>query len=145
MQKYSKRHGNRVKDFLHKLTTRLANKFKEEADNTLMSYKASVRLLDPHNSTKTCPRCCGKIKHREGQVLECSKCSLRINRQLNASISPYLRMWGFPPPNEDLGGDNTPKPEKERGVTLNGGETDDILPMNPEGVEVDVPQGLHGH
>jgi len=28
-------------------------------------------------------------------------------------------------------------------VTLKGGETDDSLPMNPEGVEVDVSQGLH--
>jgi len=34
---------------------------------------------------------------------------------------PILRMWSFLPP--------------ERG------ETNDMLPMNPEGVEVDVPQG----
>ncbi len=27
------------------------------------------------------------------------------------------------------------------GVTVNGGETDDMLPMNPEGVEVEVSQG----
>ncbi len=27
------------------------------------------------------------------------------------------------------------------GVTPKGGETDDLLPMNPEGVEVDVSQG----
>ena len=40
-------------------------------------------------------------------------------------------MWGFPPP------------ERGSGVTLNGGETNDMLPMNPEGVEVDVPQGLY--
>jgi len=26
-------------------------------------------------------------------------------------------------------------------ITLKWGETDDLLPMNPEGVEVDVPQG----
>ena len=32
-------------------------------------------------------------------------------------------------------------PERGGGVTLKGGETDDLLPMNPEGVEVDVPQG----
>jgi len=32
-------------------------------------------------------------------------------------------------------------PEGGSGVTLKGGETNDILPMNPEGVEVDVPQG----
>ena len=33
--------------------------------------------------------------------------------------------------------------EEGRGVTLKGGETGDSLPMNPEGVEVDVSQGLH--
>jgi len=32
-------------------------------------------------------------------------------------------------------------PERGRGVTLNGDETGDLLPMNPEGVEVDVSQG----
>ena len=32
-------------------------------------------------------------------------------------------------------------PERGGGVTLKGGETDDLLPMNPEGVEVDAPQG----
>jgi len=34
-------------------------------------------------------------------------------------------------------------PERGSGVTLKGGKTNDMLPMNPEGVEVDVPQGLH--
>ena len=32
-------------------------------------------------------------------------------------------------------------PERGSGVTLNGGETNDMLSMNPEGAEVDVPQG----
>jgi thiol-disulfide isomerase/thioredoxin len=31
--------------------------------------------------------------------------------------------------------------ERGGGVTLKGGKTDDLLPMNPEGVEVDVSQG----
>ncbi|GBF36569.1 transposase, IS605 OrfB family [Methanofervidicoccus abyssi] len=30
---------------------------------------------------------------------------------------------------------------RRSGVTLKGCETDDLLPMNPEGVEVDVHQG----
>ena len=34
-------------------------------------------------------------------------------------------------------------PERESGVTPKVGEIDDMLPMNPEGAEVDVPQGLH--
>jgi len=81
MQKYSQRYRNRVKDFLHKLTTKLANEFKDydhgfenlekqrmfgkcETHNrvvskqnwkqiiSLMSYKTNVKLLDPRNSTK---------------------------------------------------------------------------------------------
>jgi len=32
-------------------------------------------------------------------------------------------------------------PTRGGGVTPKGDETDDILPMNPEGVEVDVSQG----
>jgi len=124
MQKYSEREKNRVKDFLHKLTTKLAKEFKDYEHGfenlnkqgmfgrcktynrvvskqnwkqiiQLMSYKANVKLLNPRNSTKTCPRCGGRMKHRKGQVL-CS-CRLVINRQLNASINLYLRMWGFPP------------------------------------------------
>ena len=126
MQKYSQRYRNRVKDFLHKLTTKLANEFKDYKHGfgglekrgmftkrkthnrviskqnwkqiiQLMSYKANIRLLNPYNSTKTCPRCGGRMKHRKGQVLECGKCRLIINRQLNASINLYLTMWGFPP------------------------------------------------
>jgi len=42
-------------------------------------------------------------------------------------------MWGFPSPPMRM--------RRGSGITLNGGETNDILPMNPEGAEVDVPQG----
>ena len=115
-----------VKDFLHKLTTKIANEFKDYEHGfenlekqgmfgkckthnrviskqnwkqiiQLMSYKANIRLLNPYNSTKTCPRCGERMKHRKGQVLECNKCKLIINRPLNASINLYLWMWGFPP------------------------------------------------
>ena len=173
MQKYSQRYGNRVKDFLHKLTTKLANEFKDYEHGfenlekqgmftkrkthnrviskqnwkqiiQLMSYKANIRLLNPYNSTKTCPRCGGRMKHRKGQVLECKRCCLRINRQLNASINLYLRMWGFPP-SMRVWLELIEPILRRSGVTLKGGETNDILPMNPEGVEVNVPQGLHRH
>ncbi len=126
MQKFSQRYRNRIGDYLHKLTTDLARGFKdyehgfEDLDKRgmfngckkhnrviskqnwkqivlLMSYKTNVRLLDPKNSTKTCPRCGGDMKHREGQVLKCEVCNLEIDRQLNASINLYLRMWGFLP------------------------------------------------
>jgi len=171
MRKYSQRYRNRVKDFLHKLTTKLAKKFKDYEHGfenlekqgmftkrkthnrvvskqnwkqiiALMSYKANVRLLDPRNSTKTCPRCGGRMKHRKGQVLECNKCKLVIDRQLNASINLYLRMWGFPPSMKVW--EELILPILRRSVvTLRGGETDDILPMNPEGVDVDASQGGH--
>ena len=167
MQKYSQRYRNRAKDFLHKLTTKLAKEFedyehgfenlnkqgmfnKKKVHNrviskqnwkqiiALMSYKTKVRLLNPRNSTKTCPRCGGKMMHRKGQVL-CS-CGLVINRQLNASINLYLRMWGFPPSMKVWEEIILPILRRS-GVTLKGDETDDILPMNPEGVEVDASQG----
>ena len=161
MRKYSERERNRVRDFLHKLTTNLAKEFKDYEHGfenlekwgmygkkkthnrviskqnwkqiiQLMSYKANVRLLNPRNSTKTCPRCGGKMKHRKGQVLECSNCGLTINRQLNASINLYLRMWGFPPSMKVWEKIILPILRRS-GVTLKGGETDDLLPMNPEG------------
>jgi len=171
MQKYSQRYRKRVKDFLHKLTTKLANEFKDYEHGfenlekqgmftkrkthnrviskqnwkqiiSLMSYKANIRLLNPHNSTKTCPRCGGRMKHRKGQVLECKRCGLKINRQLNASINLYLRMWGFSPSMKVW--ENMILPNMRRSeVTLKGDETDDLLPRNPEGVEVDVSQGGH--
>jgi len=170
MQKYSKRYKNRVNDFLHKLTTGLANEFKDYEHGfenlekqgmygkwkthnrviskqnwmqiiKLMSYKASVKLLNPKYSTKTCSRCGGKIKHRKGQVLKCNKCGLTINRHLNASINLYLRMWGFPPSMKVWEEIILPILRRS-GVTLKGGETGDLLPMNPEGVEVDASQGV---
>jgi len=168
MQKYSKRYRNRVKDFLHKLTTKIANELKDYEHGfenlekqgmftkrkthnrviskqnwkqiiQLMSYKANIRLLNPYNSTKTCPRCGGRMKRRKGQVLECGKCRLIINRQLNASINLYLRMWGFPP-SMKVWLELIEPILRRSGVTLKGDETDDLLPMNPEGVEVDVSQ-----
>ena len=171
MQKYSQRYRDRVKDFLHKLTTMLANELKDYEHGyenlekqgmftkrkthnrviskqnwkqivQLMSYKVNVRLLNPYNSTKTCPRCGGKMKHRRGQVLECERCGLKINRQLNASINLYLRMWVFPP-SMKVWLELIEPIMRRGGVTLKGDETDDLLPMNPEGVEVDVSQGGH--
>ncbi len=53
-----------------------------------------------------------------------------------------LRMWGFPPSMKVW--EEVILPILRRGgVTLKGDETDDLLPMNPEGVEVDVSQGGH--
>ncbi|WP_280097289.1 transposase [Staphylothermus marinus] len=179
MEKYSRRHRNRVRDSLHKLTTGIAREFKDYEHGfedlekygmfskrkthnrvisrqnwkqiiSLMSYKASVKLLNPRNSTKTCPRCGGRMKHRKGQVLTCGKCGLKINRQLNASINLYLRMWGFPPSPSTFYRvvirRMIPRLKvwmrRGSGVTLKGCETDDIPLMNPEEAEVDVHQGF---
>ena len=169
MEKYSRRYRNRVKDFLHKLTTKLAEEFRdyehgfEDLDKRgmfnkkkthnrvisrqnwkqivfLMSYKSHVKLLNPKNSTKTCPRCGEIMKLRKGQVI--CKCGLVLDRQLNASINLYLRMWGFPP-SMKVWEEMILPTLRRSGVTLKGDETDDMLPMNPEGAEVDVSQGGH--
>jgi len=47
----------------------------------------------------------------KGAVIVCRNCKLSLNRQLNASINLYLRMWGFLF-DEGLGGNSPPNPEK---------------------------------
>jgi len=120
MLKYSQRHKNRVKDFLHKLTTKLTNEFKgyehgfenlekqgmftkRKTHNrviskqnwkqiiSLMSYKANVRLLNPRNSTKTCPRCGERMKHRKGQVLECIVSDITNLTKIQEFSYPFFR------------------------------------------------------
>ncbi len=51
-------------------------------------------------------------------------------------------MWGFPP-SMKVWLELIEPILRGSGVTLKGDKTDDILPMNPEGVEVDVPQSGH--
>jgi len=125
LAKYSKRERTRAKDYIHKLTTFMAKKFKgyihgfehlrkngmligsKEHNRrvsksdwktiiTFMSYKSKVELLNPQNSTRRCSRC-GMVNAPKGASYECRKCGLRINRQLNAAINLYLQMEGLPP------------------------------------------------
>ncbi|GBC71601.1 hypothetical protein HRbin02_01386 [Candidatus Calditenuaceae archaeon HR02] len=125
LRKYSRREGNRAKDFCHKLTSHLAktlhmyihgfellekrrmmnnskkhNRSIAKSDwrtiYTYMSYKAKVIILNPRNSTKGCSRC-GMINAPKGALYECSGCGLRIDRQLNAAINLYLQMEGLTP------------------------------------------------
>ena len=63
---------------------------------SFMSYKSKVKLLNPKNSTKRCSRC-GKINAPKGASYACSRCELRINRQLNAAVNLYLQMEGLSP------------------------------------------------
>ncbi|NHV07050.1 MAG: transposase [Thaumarchaeota archaeon] len=59
-----------------------------------MSYKSIIVILNPKNSTKRCSRC-GKINAPKGASYTCSKCELRINRQLNAAVNLYLQIVVF--------------------------------------------------
>jgi putative transposase len=147
--KYSRREGNRSRDFIHKLTTSITREFdgfvhgfedlkKKKMFNgskkhnrdisksswktiiAFMSYKSRVVLLNPKNSTRRCSRC-GMINAPKGASYKCKKCGLRIDRQLNASINLYLQMEGLSP---------TPKLFDElmrgwSGFTLTGEEADE--------------------
>ena len=127
VSKHGRREKNRAKDFVHKLTTKLARGFPnaihgfEDLDKQgmynrskkhnrdiskqnwkqivqLMSYKSKVKLIDPSYTSSTCPMCGGKmIKLRKGRVVKCSRCGLILDRQLCGSINVYLKMCGFPP------------------------------------------------
>jgi len=126
LTKYSNREKNKVRDFLHKLTTFLAKEFKEHIHGfeslkketmfnrskthnrnvaksdwkttvMLMSYKSSIKFLNPHNSTKECSRCGELNEALKGASYKCKFCGLKINRQLNASINLYLQMEGLSP------------------------------------------------
>ena len=112
-------------DFIHKLTTFMANEFKSYAHGfedlrknrmlngsrghnrrisksnwrtiiIFMSYKSRVVLLNPRNSTRRCSRC-GIVNASKEASYECRKCGLRIDRQLNAAINLHLQMEGLPP------------------------------------------------
>jgi putative transposase len=59
-------------------------------------YKAENILVDPYHTSKKCSRCGWINKDLKGDIFECRKCGLRIDRQLNAAINIYLKMGGLP-------------------------------------------------
>jgi len=62
-----------------------------------MSYKSEIKLVDPRNTSSTCPRCGGKIiKLQEGRVVKCVKCGLELDRQLCGAINIFLKCVAFP-------------------------------------------------
>jgi len=169
--KHGEREKNRAKDFVHKLTTELTRIFPdaihgfEDLDKSgmynsskehnrdinkqnwkqivqYMNYKSKVKLVNPRNTSSTCPICGGRmIKLRKGQVVKCKKCKIELDRQLCGAINIYLRMCGFPP---------SPitfywrliKPmirlwkvrmKRGSGVTTNGDKGNDMPPMNSRG------------
>jgi Transposase and inactivated derivatives len=54
--------------------------------------EAKVKELDPYGSSSYCSRCGWENKDLNGAVFECSRCGLRIDRQLNAAINLYMRL-----------------------------------------------------
>ncbi len=171
ISKHGKRERNRSKDFVHKLTTELAREYPnaihgfEDLDKQgmynrrkkhnrevakqnwkqivqLMSYKGRVKLVNPRNTSSTCPMCGGRmLKLRKGQMVKCSRCGLTLDRQLCGSINVYLKMYGFTPsPSTFYRVVIKPmislwKVQMRRGsgVTTKGGKGNDMLPMNPRG------------
>ncbi|MEM0079730.1 MAG: transposase [Nitrososphaerota archaeon] len=128
LKKYSMRERSRAKDSLHKLTTEISKKYadylhavedleKEDMLNDsrehnriikksnwktiikLMAYKSSIILVDPKNTTKRCSRC-GEINNINGEVYECKRCGLKINRHLNAAINIYMNAKRLKPSTE---------------------------------------------
>jgi len=175
VSKHGKRERNRSKDFIHKLTTQLTRTFpnaihgfenlekqgmysKSRKHNRdvakqnwkqiiqYTNYKSTIKLVDPKNTSSTCPMCGEKlIKLRKGQVVKCKRCGLTLDRQLCGAINIYLKMCGFPQnPSTFFRLVSRPlmRLMKRRrrclmrvlgGVTTKGGKGNDMSLMNPRG------------
>jgi len=126
VSRHGEREKNRAKDYVHKLTTMFTrvfpdvvhgfedlnkagmfNKSREHNRDIakqnwkqivqFMSDKSEIKLVDPRNTSSTCPRCGGKmIKLQGGRVVKCSRCGLELDRQLCGAINIFLKMCGFP-------------------------------------------------
>ena len=119
IERLFERRRNRVKDFLHKLTTQLSRLFHnaifvfEDLNKRKMyknkyhnrridranwnsiiqkiSYKTIVILVNPAYTSTTCPVCGSKMKSQEGQVVYCPECSNSFNRQLVGCLNIFKR------------------------------------------------------
>jgi len=174
LKKINKREKDKVRDFIYKFTTELAREFSdyihvfEDLNKEVMynrskkhnrsialhnwrrivevlKYKVKVIEVDPKFTTKTCSRC-GSLDTiiRNGTVI-CKECGLKINRQLNAAINIYLKGKGLKRTVQVW--NKLIKPRLKMwgvGVPPNGAKSNDMPPMNPEGVEDDVAQGEVG-
>ena len=54
-----------------------------------ISEVALTALVDPRNTSRECPRCRYVVETQEGQILECPRYGLKMNRHKAASI--YIR------------------------------------------------------
>ena len=118
----------------------------------LMSYKGRVKLINPKNTSSTCPLCGGRLmKLRKGQVVKCKECGLTLDRQLCGAINIYFKMRGFPPSPSTFYRvvikSMIPRwrvqMKRGRGATPIGGKGDDMSLMNPRGgLSLMNPNGL---
>jgi len=130
LEKYSRRERNRARDFLQKLTTKIARELQEKKlgailenlkgikERTLnkgrrlnrrlskwnarqfqfmLSYKLTwvglpVKLVNPAYSSRTCPRCSGRLAASEGRLMKCRECGFEADRDVVAVLN--LHMWG---------------------------------------------------
>ena len=181
ISKYGRKEKNKAKDYVHKLTTLLTRIFpntlhgfedlekqgmykrskKHNRDIAkqnwkqiiqYMTYKSRVKLVNPKNTSSTCPMCGERmLKLRKGQVVKCKKCGLTLDRQLCGAINIYLKMCGFTPSPSTFYRVVTRKmiPQwkvwmsRGRGVTTKGGKGHDMTLMNPRGgLSLMNPKGL---
>jgi putative transposase len=56
-------------------------------------YGSFVKEVNPHLTSKSCPRC---VSRKVGRTFHCERCGFTLDRQLNASLNIYLKMCGFP-------------------------------------------------
>ena len=171
VSKQGRRERNRAKDLIHKLTTQLNKIFpdavhgfedlekqrmytKRKRHNRdvakqnwkqiiqYMNYKSRVKLVDPYNTSSTCPMCGEKLmKLRKGHVVKCRECGLTLDRQLCGAINIYLKMRGFPQSPSIFYRvvikKMIPRWKMQMktldGVTPIGDEGNDMPPMNPRG------------
>jgi len=57
-------------------------------------YGSLVKELNPHLTSKSCPRC-GRVSRKVG-LSGVRGCGFTLDRQLNASLNIFLKMCGFP-------------------------------------------------
>ncbi|EHP83985.1 RNA-guided endonuclease TnpB family protein [Methanotorris formicicus] len=157
IERLFERRKNRVKDFLHKLTTQLSRMFPDAIfvvedlnkrgmyKNKLfnrkidranwsgiiekISYKTIVILVNPAYTSTTCPICGSKMESQEGQVVYCSNCLNSFNRQLVGCLNIFKR--GLGKIKKIMGGS---------GVTTTGAEVSfgKLMTSNPN-VEAKLP------
>jgi len=95
-------------------------------------YGSFVKEVNPHLTFKSCPRC-GRVSRKVGRTFKCERCGFTLDRQLNASLNIYLKMYGFPPPLSlplGVGGLGLPRGRRGNGFPRDSGEA--------QGLRIDI-------